>query len=112
MSLCTSCLHAKAVKGKTKCQKCLDYVKGKSLEYAYGVTPAEILRRRRKQKNRCAICGEKFVETPHMDHDHKTKQNRDLLCGSCNKGLGYFKDNPKALRNAARYVEKHKRRKK
>jgi hypothetical protein len=66
-----------------------------------------------KQENRCAICGNPFVKTPHIDHRHDCcssarscgKCNRGLLCDDCNLGLGRFKDNPAVLRKAAEYVE-------
>src|SRR6266850_1750444 len=60
----------------------------------------------RKQKNRCAICREKFRKTPHIDHSHKTGRNRGLLCDDCNLGLGRFKDNVKSLKRAIKYVLK------
>jgi hypothetical protein len=66
-----------------------------------------------EQENKCAICGEPFVKTPHIDHKHKCcpkrptcgRCNRGLLCKDCNLGLGRFKDNPAILRKAAEYVE-------
>ena len=40
-----------------------------------------------------------------MDHCHKTKKIRGLLCHTCNSGLGMFKDNIEYLKNAIKYLE-------
>jgi len=56
-----------------------------------------------KQEGKCAICFEIF-EILVVDHDHKTNQIRGLLCDSCNKGLGHFKDNPMHLTSALDYL--------
>lgn len=60
-----------------------------------------------KQGNACAIC-----QVPssagrylHIDHNHSTGRIRGLLCGSCNRAIGLFKDNPTVLRLAAAYLE-------
>lgn len=52
----------------------------------------------------CAICEAKFVETPHLDHNHVTNKLRALLCVHCNIGLGAFKDDPKLLLKAVIYL--------
>lgn len=59
----------------------------------------------------CAICG---CEPPpnrrfHFDHDHETGEYRDLLCDLCNRGLGYFKDQPELLAKALEYLRRHGR---
>ena len=51
----------------------------------------------------CQICG--GTNNLHRDHDHKTDEPRGYLCFSCNAGIGQFKDSPKLLRKAARYLE-------
>jgi recombination endonuclease VII len=55
----------------------------------------------------CFICGESFpsARKVHLDHDHRTQIIRGLLCGSCNVGLGSFRDSARLLRAAAAYVE-------
>lgn len=61
----------------------------------------------RKQRNRCAVCRKKFQKTPHIDHCHKTKRNRGLLCDDCNLGLGRFKDSIEVLSNAIQYLKEY-----
>lgn len=57
------------------------------------------------QDNRCAICGNEFMNQPCIDHDHITGQIRGLLCINCNVGLGSFKDDITILRLAIIYLE-------
>ena len=61
------------------------------------------------QRGRCAICGVDTPSTHHgfwqVDHCHTNGHVRGLLCSPCNIGLGQFKDQPKILRSAARYLE-------
>jgi hypothetical protein len=71
---------------------------------AHGLTRDEA--RALKEGKSCRLCG----HTKHLvvDHCHVTGIVRDVLCQWCNKGLGFFRDNPKLLREAAFYVELHK----
>jgi hypothetical protein len=59
------------------------------------------------QNSSCAICNKHFETDAdyHVDHCHVTNKVRGLLCPGCNKGLGLFKDNSEALKQAALYVE-------
>lgn len=61
----------------------------------------------------CAICQGSETQKQYgkviklaVDHCHQTKKVRGLLCGACNKGLGYFRDNPERLQNAITYLSK------
>lgn len=58
------------------------------------------------QHGRCACCLRPFKRTPNVDHCHKTKKVRGLLCGSCNRGIGLFGDDPKQLLLAVKYLER------
>ena len=40
-----------------------------------------------------------------VDHNHKTRKVRGLLCSKCNTALGQFEDNPKWLQKAIEYLE-------
>lgn len=54
----------------------------------------------------CSICHTR-KGTLCVDHIHGTRLVRGLLCHSCNKGLGRFRDDPGLLEKAANYIEKH-----
>ena len=71
----------------------------------------KIYNKRRVVKNpsgNCEIC-ETHVNKLDYDHDHKLKRFRGWLCGSCNRGLGLFKDNPEVLNKAIVYLTKVER---
>jgi len=72
----------------------------------YGLTHEAFCALLEEQKNRCAICGESFEgKRLHVDHCHKGKHVRGLLCSTCNSGLGHFKDNEEFLMNAVKYLK-------
>lgn len=86
-------------------------------KHNYGITPEEYNDKKKKQKNRCALCGGKESrvsrrtgkrQTLSVDHDHKTDKVRDLLCGNCNRGLGLFFDSIRILFKAIQYLKRHK----
>ncbi len=64
-----------------------------------------------KQECKCVICG--YQHDPsrqrgrlYVDHCHKTKGIRGLLCSNCNKGLGCFADRTELLTKAIEYLTK------
>lgn len=73
----------------------------------YGITSDEYNELFESQQGRCAICGghqTEFKKRLHVDHDHDTGQVRGLLCGTCNTGLGMFRDNIDLLDKAIKYL--------
>jgi hypothetical protein len=75
------------------------------------ITPEQAELMAAEQGHACAMCKRPEAELGrrlHLDHDHETGQIRELLCGSCNRGLGYLQDNPDLLRGGADYIERHK----
>lgn len=73
----------------------------------YGVDDVEYQQLLTKQNGLCAICTKTCTRQLALDHDHDTGKVRGLLCNSCNRGLGYFKDNQVLLGNARDYLIKH-----
>ena len=54
----------------------------------YGLTKAQYAERLLQQHNGCAICGRGPQRYRlQVDHNHKTKRTRGLLCGRCNRYL-------------------------
>lgn len=84
-----------------------DRLKGYNLRKDYGIGLEVYKTKLINQQGRCKICNE-IMERPCIDHDHETDTVRDLLCNSCNSGLGFFKDNPTVVQSAADYLKKWK----
>lgn len=53
-------------------------------------------------KSVCTICGSRDYLA--IDHSHQSGRIRGRLCQSCNKGLGFFRDNPALLLRASDYI--------
>ena len=92
------------------------YARSYQLRSRYGMTETEHDARLAAQGGVCAICrkppnpnGRGAASRLHVDHDHETGRNRDLICNGCNRGIGYFFDDPALLRAAAEYIERHRK---
>ena len=83
------------------------YIRGIHEMQKYGLTPHAKQALLAKQHDACAICGYEFGQKLgdyHIDHCHTTGNVRGILCDLCNRGLGFFRDKPDFLREAARYL--------
>lgn len=87
------------------------YYKNKERAYrnwllkTYGLSEMEYDLLLAQQEHKCAICGGKPTRKHFdVDHDHKTGKVRGLLCNSCNRGLGLFKNNAEFLFVAFEYL--------
>ncbi len=90
------------------------------LKRLYKMTPEQYLSMLESQGNVCAICkeegnltvdGSELIKNGkptkfHVDHDHVTGVVRGILCNSCNRGLGAFRDNVQYLQDAVKYLSK------
>ena len=75
--------------------------------YRYNITPEYYLELYTKQEGKCKICESELTDDGYLcvDHNNKTGKIRGLLCNSCNKGLGCFRDNTEYLKRAKEYLE-------
>ena len=91
-----------------------DYYRDKDLQRTYGITLEHYNQMLKDQEGKCAIC--RNPETQEIkgrvlrlavDHHHGKGHVRGLLCAKCNRGLGFFRDNPELMIKAAEYVNSY-----
>jgi hypothetical protein len=84
-----------------------NHLKDYLLSKTYGITLKERDALFQRQDSKCAICRSATTAGNgwHVDHCHKTKRVRGILCNHCNLTLGHAKENPDILVAAARYLE-------
>lgn len=76
---------------------------------SYGATDEQVLTLQYLYVNgtECDICGTEILEeSMYVDHDHTDSVIRGVLCGTCNSGLGMFKDNVRSLATAIDYLNR------
>lgn len=78
----------------------------------YSLEIGDYARIYQEQGGLCAICRRATGKTKRLavDHDHDTGLVRGLLCGPCNKLVGYFRNSPEAFLRAAEYLERARER--
>ena len=110
---CKSCnskaafAYKESTDGKRKLKNC-------HLKRRYGISIESYEEMLKDQGGVCFICKKREEQTHQngkikdlaVDHCHTTGKVRGLLCGLCNRGLGYFKDNTEYLTNAIEYLTK------
>jgi nitrate/TMAO reductase-like tetraheme cytochrome c subunit len=80
------------------------------LRREYGISLEEKRRMLEIQGGVCAICGSNKPgqcmgkREWAVDHDHRTKINRGILCHDCNLALGLIRDNPAIAELMAAYL--------
>lgn len=79
------------------------------LKSKFGLTIEKYEEILKSQNYRCYICNihqNKFSRRLAVDHCHKTKVIRGLLCINCNKALGLLNDNISLLYKCIEYLKK------
>lgn len=79
----------------------------KMLMELYGLTQGQFDAMLVAQCGRCAICDHQFLSQIAVDHDHLAGRVRELLCGKCNTALGLLDEEPRIVRAALAYLERH-----
>lgn len=111
---CKECLSTKEKSTYQQTDRRLS-IRNNQLIKTYGISFEEYLCLFERQLGCCALCKTPVVllgdlttqyKSACVDHNHVTGNIRGLLCNSCNRGLGLFKDNAVLLRLAAEYIEK------
>lgn len=101
-------LHSNGKPRKT-CKEC---DRNRHYKRTYGITIDEYNRMYEQQGGVCKICNLPANHNSNhlcIDHDHETGQVRALLCDTCNRGLGYFKDDTRLLDKASEYLRAYER---
>jgi hypothetical protein len=75
----------------------------------YGLEFAQVAELLKLQDDGCAICAVplnlEISKSCHIDHCHASKKIRGVLCSSCNRALGLFRDSVQVLENAVSYLK-------
>lgn len=97
-----------AVKAKLWYKENKELVRDRMLRKSFGITIAEYELLNEKQKGKCALCENvQHSKRLAVDHCHKTKKIRGLLCANCNVSLGLLQDSVQLLEKAITYLKNH-----
>jgi Autographiviridae endonuclease VII len=80
------------------------------LKRTYGITPEQQEAMFAEQGHKCAICSRENSKWKHgwcVDHDHKSKKIRGVLCNDCNVLLGKFQDSIPRFQAFIDYLTPH-----
>lgn len=82
------------------------YDRRHNLKFRHGITIEQFDAMLHKQGDKCAICGTRKPKVGwRLDHCHKTKKKRGILCFRCNVALGLFDDKVSTLLVAVEYLK-------
>ncbi|MFZ4411456.1 MAG: endonuclease VII domain-containing protein [Bacteroidales bacterium] len=86
-----------------------EVIKDRTLQKKYKINGADYEQMMKHQNEKCAICkvhNNDLKVALCVDHCHSTGKIRGLLCGSCNRALGLFRDSITFLSSAIDYLNK------
>jgi hypothetical protein len=83
--------------------------------FSFGISKEEYDRKFEEQHGLCAICKQPEQRRSingkicrlSLDHNHKTKEARGLLCSDCNVAIGLMREDKLILLNAIKYIESY-----
>lgn len=81
-------------------------IRGDYFKRTYNLSYEDWLKMWEEQDRKCLICGKTFdsPSNAQVDHDHKTKKVRGLLCNKCNFAIGLLNDDPKLAMKLTEYL--------
>lgn len=102
---CTTCIRERQrTSGRDQSGRNREY----ALKARFGITSKQYDELLKKQDNCCAICKRhesEFKIRLAVDHNHRTREIRGLLCTHCNHRIVGRHTDSALLRNAADYLE-------
>ena len=107
---CVNNCGRERMRDRSECSKCCH------LRRRYDLLWHEVEEMMIAQDHCCAICrtpiefsqGNKLGKhSAVIDHNHSTKETREILCVSCNLGIGYAQEDVFTLERMIHYVKKH-----
>lgn len=109
--LCDRCGRRKSIKGLFRCYKCRWYHRSQVSPTIRDIRKEDrhrAVKAQRKKRKTCSLCRTKKHNgnSWHIDHSHKTKKFRGVLCQNCNIGLGHFRDSIQLLMRAISYLRR------
>lgn len=97
---CRDCANASARDYLRRKPRSPEYVRNARLKTLYGITLADYSRMFAEQGGRCRLCRrEPLPKYPNLDvdHCHRTKRVRGLLCRTCNIHIGFIENHRAAI---------------
>jgi hypothetical protein len=92
--------------------KSKEYFRNSALKIKYGITLEEFNTILKQQNYCCEICGkhqDTVKKSFHIDHNHKTKDIRGILCNKCNMAIGLLQEDLLIFDSAIKYLQKYKK---
>ena len=89
--------------------------KERNLIQHYNMTWLEYLTKYTAQEGKCGCCSRPIALLSttknrigaHVDHNHETNVNRDLLCHQCNIAVGMIKESVETAEALVLYLKRH-----
>ncbi len=107
---CQTCCRRPARFKKSNCSKCAEADLNRKRRTRFGGSNLNANGMLDRQGFRCAICGKpdgvgnRANKRLALDHDHRSKKLRGMLCCECNRGIGLLNDSPELLQKASLYL--------
>lgn len=98
--------NSRAIGVQSYCKRCHNRANMRNqVRRRFGISEQEWAEIRERKKS-WEMCGKADGQID-LDHNHETGELRGVLCNKCNRGLGFFGDNPEKLRAAANYLDSY-----